>query len=204
MYHRSCEVLFSSVHAHLSMPVTASHVGWQLGFVNVSQLRPAGQSAAVIHVPGSSGLVNVSAALLLLLLPGAAASAKPLGEHMLNCSCRRCCCCFADADVAFFAAAAVMLLLPGALQLAWHIPRRAHSAPGRCSSPGLFAVSAIICSQPGRICCSRDGSVPIAVDRQKPCKRSSVQESSAAARLRLSVRRQAGSAAPGKGLCPLL
>jgi hypothetical protein len=65
----------------------------------------------------------------------------------------------------------LLLLLPGALQPAWHMPNRAHNAPGRCSSPGLFAVSAMIFSQPGRICCSKVGSVPIAVDRQNPYKK---------------------------------
>jgi hypothetical protein len=39
------------------------------------------------------------------------------------------------------------------------------------SSSGIVTVSAMICLQPGRICCSREGSVPVAVDRQKPCER---------------------------------
>jgi hypothetical protein len=73
------------------MPVSASQLGWQLGLLNVSQLRPAGQSAAVMHAPGSSGLVSDSAELALLLLLLLDAAAKPVGEHMLNFIC--CCCC---------------------------------------------------------------------------------------------------------------
>jgi hypothetical protein len=197
------------------MPVSGSHVIWQLGLLNVSHANPAGQSAAVMHAPAGSACVrpkndgSVTLLLLLLLLKGltAAVASKPVEEHMLKCirvSCCCCCCCcswLGNCAVAFAVlllltctavalppaaaaaaavalllaatapAASLLLLLPGALQPAWHMPSRAHNAPGRCSSPGLLAVSATICSHPGKICCSKVGSVPIAVDRQKPCKK---------------------------------
>jgi hypothetical protein len=149
--------------------------------------------------PKIDGFVTL---LLLLLLKGltAGVAAKPVDEHMLNCIC--CCCIWLGGCAVVFAVAVELLLpcaavtlpaaaavalvleatapaaslllvlLPGALHPAWHMPNRAHNAPGRCSSPGLFAVSAMICSHPGRICCSNVGSVPIAVDRQKPCRTS--------------------------------
>lgn len=132
--------------AHVSMPVAGSHWAQQLGALNVSQSRPAGQSALLRQT-----LPSLAAALSMRLgcccgcwrLPPAdvllAPDARPVGEHRSIASAAACC-LEDDGDL--------LCCTTAGAQAAWQRSRRLQSAAGRPSSPGESSTSSATREQP--------------------------------------------------------